>query len=198
MHHYTINHMMVILVRLIEINALVLLMFKVKVRVGLQCRPLTEDKFRQAIAGNYYDNNHFRFELDRSQTNKLMFLLTSAAIAPGTPVPRYNMNWRSACPSLTSCKTLKKDRLAQPVRTHPIKKKVNEGEKNRIHKKLLELTLGKRNQDLSFLDSVNGASNESKIKGYIEEHSCLEKNGENVSASFKNLYTIVQVVNVDE
>jgi len=84
------------------------------------------------------------------------------------------------------------------VYTHPIKKKVNESEKNRIHKKLLQLTLGKKNQDLSFLDNVNGASNDSKIKGYIEKHPCLEKTGENVSASFKSLYTIVQVVNVDE
>jgi len=84
------------------------------------------------------------------------------------------------------------------MHTQPIKMKVNEGEKNRIHKKLLELTLGKKNQDLSFLDNVNGASNESKMKGYIEEHPCLEKKGDNVSASFKNLYTIVQVVNVDE
>jgi len=91
----------------------VLLMFKVKVRVGLQCRPLSEDRFRQAISGNYYDNNHFRFELDRSQTSKLMFLLASAAIAPGTPVPRYNMNWRSACPSLPSCETLKKGKASE-------------------------------------------------------------------------------------
>lgn len=109
---------MVIHIRLIKINVPVLLIFKVKVRVGLQCRPLSEDKFRQAIAGNYYDNNHFRFELDRSQTNKLMFLLASAAIAPGTPVPRYNMNWRSACPSLPSCETLKKGKALEIHEPH--------------------------------------------------------------------------------
>jgi hypothetical protein len=90
------------------------------------------------------------------------------------------------------------DQDTQQVHTHPIKTKVNEGEKNRIHKKLLELALGKKNQDLSFLDNINGVSDENKIKGYKEAPPDLDQNGDNSSASFKNLYTIIQVVEVDE
>ncbi|RHN58697.1 putative development/cell death domain-containing protein [Medicago truncatula] len=171
---------------------------QVKVRVGLQCRPLSEDKFERVIAENYYDNNHFWFELDRSQTTKLMYLLASTPIAPDTYVPRYNTKWRSVrpCPSY---ETMKKDQYTQQVHTHPIKTKVNEGEKNRIHKKLLKLALGKKNQDLSFLDNINGVSDEKKIKGYIEAPPDLDKNEDNnSSASFKNLYTIIQSVQQDE
>lgn len=73
-------------------------MFKVKIRVRLQCHPLVEEKFGQVMANNYYRNEHFWFELDHRQTSKLMFLLTSLAIAPGTPVPRYNMKWRNVSP----------------------------------------------------------------------------------------------------
>jgi len=84
------------------------------------------------------------------------------------------------------------------VHTHPIKTKVNECEKNRIHKKLLEFALGKKNQDLSFLDNINGVFNENKIKGYTEAPPDLDQKGDNSSASFKNLYTMIQVVDVDE
>jgi len=86
------------------------------------------------------------------------------------------------------------DQYTQSVNTHPNKTKVNEGEKNRIHKKLLELALGKKNQHHSSLDNTNGVSNENKIKGYIEAPSDLNKNGDNSSTAFKNLYKIIQVV----
>lgn len=60
-----------------------LLMFKVKVRVRLQCKPLSEDQFSRVIAENYYKNNHFWFELDHRQANKLTSLLASFAFASG-------------------------------------------------------------------------------------------------------------------
>lgn len=69
---------------------------------------MSEDKFGQVIAENYYDNNHFWFELDRSQTSKLMYLLASTPIALDTYVPRYNTKWRSVRPSRPSCETMKK------------------------------------------------------------------------------------------
>jgi kelch-like protein 20 len=93
-------------------------MFKVKVCVKLQCRPLSEDKFGQVIVENYYDKNHFWFELDRIQTNRLMYLLTSAAKAPGTPVPRCNTKWRDACPSFPSHETLKKGEALEINESH--------------------------------------------------------------------------------
>jgi hypothetical protein len=83
------------------------------------------------------------------------------------------------------------------MHTHPIKKKVNEGEKIRIYKKLMELDVGKKSQDM-LLDNVKDAHNESKIKGYIEAPPSLEKKGENFSVSFENLYTIIQVVDFYE
>ncbi|XP_045830710.1 uncharacterized protein LOC123922010 [Trifolium pratense] len=148
---------------------------QVKVRVKLQCRPLSEDKFGQVIVENYYDNKHFLFELDRSQTNMLMYLLTSTAIAPGTPVPRCNTKWRNVCPSFPSRETPKKDSYVHSTHTHPIKKKVNESEKIRIFKKLMELDVGKKSRDvgkksrdLLLLDNVKDTHNESKMKDYIE------------------------------
>lgn len=81
---------------------MVLPMFKVKVRVRIQCHPLSEDKFGHAIAKNYYSDNHFRFELDHRQTSNLMYLLASMAIAPGTPIPRCNTKWRTLNRSLSS------------------------------------------------------------------------------------------------
>lgn len=68
---------------------------------------MSEDKFGPVIAENYYDNNHFWFELDRSQTSKLVYLLASTPIAPDTYVPRYNKKWRSVRPR-PSYETMKK------------------------------------------------------------------------------------------
>ncbi|CAI8612866.1 unnamed protein product [Vicia faba] len=64
---------------------------QVQIRVQLHCRPLSEDKFRHAIADNYYHHNHFWFELDHGQTTQLIALLQPLAIAPADYVP-HNMN----------------------------------------------------------------------------------------------------------
>jgi len=76
------------------------LMFKVQTLVRVHCRPLTEDRFRPAIADNYYVHNHFWFELDHAQTNRLIALMTpleipraifipqNTAIAPAYSVPQ--------------------------------------------------------------------------------------------------------------
>lgn len=85
------------------------------------------------------------------------------------------------------------DGLNRPLRTRPIKKEIDHDEKNRVYTKLLEMALGKKNQDLSFIDNVRDAPNESNIKGYREEPLSLRKKDENCSASLDNLYTIVQV-----
>ncbi|KAJ1416297.1 Kelch-type beta propeller [Sesbania bispinosa] len=78
---------------------------QVQIRVRLQCQPLSEDKFGQVIADNYYTNNHFWFELDHRQTSKLTYLLASLAIAPG--IPRSNMKWRIVSPTVPSHEALK-------------------------------------------------------------------------------------------
>lgn len=50
---------------------------QVKVCVQRRCCTLTEDQFRPIISSNYYEQSLFWFELDRSQTSKLVSLFNS-------------------------------------------------------------------------------------------------------------------------
>ncbi|KAJ0705174.1 putative DCD domain-containing protein NRP [Helianthus annuus] len=52
---------------------------QVKIRARKLCNPLSEDQFHPIIAHNYYESNHFYFELDHDQTDKLVSLFTSSA-----------------------------------------------------------------------------------------------------------------------
>nr|XP_018632414.2 uncharacterized protein LOC104113899 [Nicotiana tomentosiformis] len=67
---------------------------QVQIRVRLQCQPLQENQFKPIILDNYYTQNHFWFELDHAQSNKLISKLASLAIAPSKTL--YNSaNWGS-------------------------------------------------------------------------------------------------------
>lgn len=70
-------------------------LLKVQIRVRLQCQPLPESQFRPIIADNYYNEHHFWFELDHAQTNKVMSLLASLAVAPGTSSSQNTVKWRT-------------------------------------------------------------------------------------------------------
>lgn len=61
---------------------------QVQVRVRLQCQPLLEKQFKPVIAHNYYSHTHFWFELDHGQSNKLISLLASSAVAPSMSLPQ--------------------------------------------------------------------------------------------------------------
>lgn len=63
---------------------------QVRINVRLQCEPLSEEKFKPAIADNYYSSHHFWFELDHFQTSKLICLLTSFAVKPKPPMSSSN------------------------------------------------------------------------------------------------------------
>ncbi|KAG7549107.1 Development/cell death domain [Arabidopsis thaliana x Arabidopsis arenosa] len=63
---------------------------QVQISVRLQCEPLSEEKFKPAIADNYYSSHHFWFELDHFQTSKLTCLLTSFAVKPKPPMNTPN------------------------------------------------------------------------------------------------------------
>ncbi|KAL2330659.1 hypothetical protein Fmac_018240 [Flemingia macrophylla] len=81
---------------------------QVQIFVRLQCQPLSEDIFKQAIADNYFTHNHFWFELDHAQTSQLISLLSSRAIASGVFVPQQNtQRWTSVPRSLASQETPK-------------------------------------------------------------------------------------------
>lgn len=69
---------------------------QVQIHVRLQCQPLREEQFKPIIADNYYNHNHFWFELDHVQTSKLMSLLASLAVSPGTCVLTQKIEkWRN-------------------------------------------------------------------------------------------------------
>ncbi|XP_059462373.1 uncharacterized protein LOC132191396 isoform X3 [Corylus avellana] len=68
---------------------------QVQIRVRLQCQPLLENQFKPIIADNYYSQTHFRFELDHAQTSRLISLLASLAVAPGTSVAQSAAKWRT-------------------------------------------------------------------------------------------------------
>ncbi|KAJ9539880.1 hypothetical protein OSB04_026386 [Centaurea solstitialis] len=59
---------------------------QVRVRVRLQCHTLSEKSFQPIIATNYYESNHFYFELDHGQTNKLVSLFQSSPVN-SSPLP---------------------------------------------------------------------------------------------------------------
>lgn len=66
--------------------------FKVKIRVGRLCHPLSEEQFKPVIAHNYYESKHFHFELDHDQTKQLVSLFTSS--------PVITTKWRNLYSSL--------------------------------------------------------------------------------------------------
>ncbi|CAI9103001.1 OLC1v1001410C1 [Oldenlandia corymbosa var. corymbosa] len=59
---------------------------QVQVRTKRHCRPLIEEEFAPIIAENYYEANHFWFELDRTQTSNLIDLFLSSSL----PIPRFS------------------------------------------------------------------------------------------------------------
>ncbi|TKY65756.1 Kelch protein 1 [Spatholobus suberectus] len=158
---------------------------QVQICVRLQCQPLSEDKFKQVIADNYYTHNHFWFEVDHGQTSKLISLLSSGAIASGNSVPQNTQKWITASRSLASHETPREGETSKmleletehsthsstrsdltendlfldgniwPLDTNEVENEVREDEKNSIFMKLKELTLNSESQDLSLANNVN-------------------------------------------
>ncbi|KOM57969.1 hypothetical protein LR48_Vigan11g100200 [Vigna angularis] len=165
---------------------------QVKVRVRLQCQPLSEDIFAPVIAGNYYSNNHFWFELDHRQANKLTSLLASLAFASGC-----NLKWKTVSPSLPSKEgeafeihesetqhftrsnkrtystevTSSLDGDIRSLDTQAVVEEVSENEFNLVYEKLKKMALGHESQDLSLSDNVNDTPD--------ENDACTVENDEN-------------------
>lgn len=66
---------------------------------------MVEEQFKPIIADNYYNRNHFWFELDHAQTSKLLSLLASLAVAPSTYVPQNTEKWRTIFQAYHSAET---------------------------------------------------------------------------------------------
>ncbi|KAL9242568.1 hypothetical protein vseg_016555 [Gypsophila vaccaria] len=61
---------------------------QVQIRSRMNCRPLQENQFLPIIEGNYYTQNHFRFELDHVQANKLIALFSTQVVIQSQPTFR--------------------------------------------------------------------------------------------------------------
>ena len=152
-------------------------MIKVQIRVRLQCQPLLESQFKPIIADNYYNDNHFWFEVDHAQANKLMASFASLAVPPGTSVLPNTVKWRSMFRAISSHDTrdeneelpsvdLEADLLNQLSQksdstnvslsldgeNHPLEaqfdeKVVQQEEKDNVYMKLKELALKKVNSE---------------------------------------------------
>ncbi|RDY12075.1 Kelch-like protein 1, partial [Mucuna pruriens] len=195
---------------------------QVQICVRLQCQPLSEEKFKQVMADNYYTHNHFWFELDHGQTSKLISLLSSGAIDSGNSVP---LKWINVSRSLASHETLWEgetskireletehsipsstisdstendfslDGYIQPLDSSEVEKDVKEDEKNSIFMKLKELTLNCESQDLSLANNVNDTPDmNNKDKGYTEALGGLDKKEESSDPRFEYQYSIAQLV----
>lgn len=88
---------------------------QVQIRVRLQCQPLLESQFKPIIVDNYYSASKFWFELDHAQTNKLMSMLASCAIAPGTSIPQKTLKRKTDLPTHPSRKTTGEAQWLKPL-----------------------------------------------------------------------------------
>jgi len=198
--------------------------FKVQICVRLQCLPLSEEKFRELLADNYYIHNHFWFELDHAQTSKLISVLSSGSIVSGQSVPQNTQNWMTLSRPLTSNETWREDETSnmfeldtgysthsstrtywtendslvehiQPLDTNEVENKVNEDEKNSVFLKLKELTVNYESQEFSLANNVNDSPDMNSIeKGYTEASGGLDKKEESSDTSVEYQYNIAQVV----
>ncbi|MED6111915.1 hypothetical protein PIB30_056692 [Stylosanthes scabra] len=192
---------------------------QVQICVRLRCQPLSEDKFRHAIADNYYSKNHFWFELDHAQTSKLISLLTPTAIAPGSSVPHKMLNLGNVPRPPPSDETLRESEPftmlesdveqythtsvisesaendstlegdIQPSDTHSDMKEAKQDEKNLIFLKLKQLSLNGKSQNLSSPDPANDTA-----AANSEAPASLEKKEENPSPSPEYQYDMTQLV----
>ncbi|GAB2223901.1 hypothetical protein Droror1_Dr00004646 [Drosera rotundifolia] len=68
---------------------------QVRVKVRIQCASLSEDQFGPIITGNYYEHNHFWFELDKKQTQQLISLFSQSPVNHIASAPKRAANWGS-------------------------------------------------------------------------------------------------------
>ncbi|XP_062002528.1 uncharacterized protein LOC133720292 [Rosa rugosa] len=87
---------------------------QVRMRVRQQCRPLLESQFKPIIADNYFNPQHFMFELDHVQTRNLLSLLAPLTISPGKPTPQNPMLRETDFRALPSSSTIQKAESCKP------------------------------------------------------------------------------------
>ncbi|KAF9613543.1 hypothetical protein IFM89_008671 [Coptis chinensis] len=89
---------------------------QVRVRIRKQCQSLSEEQYKKVIHDNYYDNVHFRFELDQIQTSKLIFLFESSPMSSSTATFSYNVPIRKSFQGAVPIpETRKEDRVLKKL-----------------------------------------------------------------------------------
>lgn len=78
---------------------------QVKVCLQRRCCTLTEDQFRPIISSNYYEQSLFWFELDRSQTSKLVSLFNSLPCDADASTSQSRAKWNPSFDPLPASDT---------------------------------------------------------------------------------------------
>ncbi|KAL4576096.1 hypothetical protein LXL04_012184 [Taraxacum kok-saghyz] len=88
---------------------------QVRVRVRQQCHPLSESQFGPIIEKNYYEKQHFYFELDNDQTKKLISLFTSSPV--NIPLSSFPVSVSRQTPGPSYASTTTTTSFQQPTGT---------------------------------------------------------------------------------
>ncbi|KAM0051734.1 putative DCD domain-containing protein NRP [Helianthus debilis subsp. tardiflorus] len=119
---------------------------QVQVRVQSARQPLTETQFKPVILDNYFTQNHFWFELDHAQTNRLLSLFSSQPVSfslfttnfPSVPKKAENRLKEKKAYTSFSGKTVSSDTLNDCIR---------KDEEEHVCMKLKELALNRKFSD---------------------------------------------------
>ncbi|KAG5582238.1 hypothetical protein H5410_052865 [Solanum commersonii] len=138
---------------------------QVQIRVRLHCVPLPEDTFRPVMKDNYFEQHHFWFELDHTQSSKLILQLSSLAYAPSS-TPHYPALRRSIIQTSPANNKIAENRCSEPqnLKNKPSSSIDSQGaldEKNFIYMKLKEIALDREWPALS----RNGHAEENTNEG---------------------------------
>uniref|UniRef100_M1AV06 KEAP1 n=1 Tax=Solanum tuberosum TaxID=4113 RepID=M1AV06_SOLTU len=150
---------------------------KVQIRVRLHCVPLPEDTFRPVIKDNYFEQHHFWFELDHTQSSKLISQLSSLAYAPSS-TSHYPALRRSIIQTSPANNKIAENRCSEPqnLKNKPSSSIDSQGsldEKNFIYMKLKEIALDREWPALS----RNGHAEENTNEGISYNDVSIDQAG---------------------
>lgn len=125
---------------------------QVRVRVRMRCQPLTENQFKPIIVDNYYTQNHFWFELDHAQTNRLLSLFSSQpAFVPHCPTAQ----WSVRVPSIFNFDEKMLTELNKKATVDDSLATIGKDDKELVYAKLTDMVLNSK-----FVDSSTGCDDE--------------------------------------
>ncbi|KAH0695451.1 hypothetical protein KY290_023053 [Solanum tuberosum] len=150
---------------------------QVQIRVRLHCVPLQEDMFRPIIKDNYFQQYRFWFELDHTQSSKLISQLSSLAYAPSS-TPHYPALRRSIIQTSPANNKIEENRSSEPQnlenkQSSSIDSQAALEEKSFIYMKLKEIALDREWPALS----RNGHAEENTNEGISYNDVSIDQAG---------------------